>query len=307
MKKVLLVLSIVLIQYINVNAQPYNVDIIIAVEGCQTNGLGPIPIFSEGGVEGKEFLIPARTLPPELAQFQEFYDLFVGGIVGLEQGTLNENVTIMLILRLGECQAANPNVVELIVLTAQVIGDKTGPHDPFSYYFFNDGKKAFIKLNIVKFSEFLQKEGVTIDDLKAWFYAQGFPTDLDPLGISFGSDAQWFYIYLSHFSQFALGVIKNTTDINGPIELPTEFKLEQNFPNPFNPSTQISFALPNYGYTKLTIYNSLGVEVKTLISEMKSAGNHSVSFNADGLSSGMYFYELSSGEFKSTKKMMLVK
>jgi hypothetical protein len=307
MKKLLLILSIVLVHFVNTSAQPYNVNIIIAVEGCESNGFGPIPIFSEGGVEGEEFLIPTRTLPPELVQFQDFYDLFVGGIVGLEQGTLNENVTIMLILRLGECQPANPNVIELIVLTAQVIGDKTGTHDPFAYYYFNDGKKAFIKLKAEQLDEFLKKEGITIDDLKAWFYAQGFPTDLDPYGISFGSDAEWFYIYLSHFSQFVLGVIKSTTHINGMVELPTEFKLEQNFPNPFNPSTKISFALPNAGYTKLTIYNALGVEVKTLISETKAAGNHSVSFNAGDLSSGMYFYEISSGDFKSTKKMMLVK
>ena len=54
--------------------------------------------------------------------------------------------------------------------------------------------------------------------------------------------------------------------------------------------TQIYFALPNDGFTKLTVYNSIGIEVRTLISEMKAAGNHSISFNASELPSGIYFY-----------------
>jgi hypothetical protein len=304
MKKVLLILSIVLIQFINTYAQPYNVNLIItAVLDC--DGVGAIPLFSESGTEGKEFLIPEQTLPPQLAQFQSFYDLFAGGIVGLEQGTLKENVTIILNLQLVQCPAQNPNLVELITITAQVIGDKTGIHDPFTYYQFNEGKKAFLKLKIAKLAEFLQKEGVTIDDLTGWFVAQGFTPDVT--GISFGSDSEWFYVYLNHFSKIVLGVIKNTTDIKGQVEIPTEFKLEQNFPNPFNPVTQISFALPKDGFTNLTVYNSIGVEVSALISEVKAAGNYSISFNASQLPSGIYFYELSSGSFKSTKKMILLK
>ena len=304
MKKVLLILSIVFIQFFNAHAQPYSVNLIIKA-ALDCNGGGGIVLYSESGVEGNEFLIPVQTLPPQLLPLQSYYDLFAGGRVGLEQGTLKENVTLVLNLEFVQCSPQNPNLIELIRLNVQVIGEKSGAHDAFSYYEFNEGKKAFIKLKAAKLAEYLQKEGVTIDELTGWFYAQGFTPDVT--GISFSSDSEWFYIYLSHFSKIVLGVIKNTTNIKGIVEIPTEFKLEQNFPNPFNPATQISFALPRDGFTKLSVFNSIGVEVKTLFSEYKSAGNYSISFNASELPSGIYFYELSSGSFKSTKKMILLK
>jgi hypothetical protein len=98
-------------------------------------------------------------------------------------------------------------------------------------------------------------------------------------------------------------------------EIPTSFSLEQNFPNPFNPTTTIQFSLPKSGDVTLKIYNLLGEEVKTLVDEYREAGNHSVQFNANNLSSGIYFYRLqvldpetSSGQgFVETKKMLLLK
>ncbi len=86
-----------------------------------------------------------------------------------------------------------------------------------------------------------------------------------------------------------------------------DYKLKQNFPNPFNPSTIISFSIPNSGFTQLKIYDMLGNEIKTLISEDKTAGNYNVEFNAEKLSNGIYFYRLVSGKFSETKKMILLK
>jgi photosystem II stability/assembly factor-like uncharacterized protein len=88
---------------------------------------------------------------------------------------------------------------------------------------------------------------------------------------------------------------------------PTEFYLEQNFPNPFNPSTTIQFSLPKSGDVTLKIYNLLGEEVKTLVDEYKEIGNHSIQFNANNLASGIYFYRIQAGSFVQTKKMILVK
>lgn len=86
------------------------------------------------------------------------------------------------------------------------------------------------------------------------------------------------------------------------------FNLEQNYPNPFNPSTKISFSLPESGIVDLNIYNVLGQKVASLVrGENLTAGNHSVSFNASNLSSGVYFYSLKAGNNVVTKKMMLVK
>ena len=88
---------------------------------------------------------------------------------------------------------------------------------------------------------------------------------------------------------------------------PESFKLFQNYPNPFNPGTIINYTLPNSGNVTLKIYNILGDEVATLINEVKPAGNYEVEFNANGLASGIYFYQLKAGEFVQTKKMILMK
>jgi plastocyanin len=86
-----------------------------------------------------------------------------------------------------------------------------------------------------------------------------------------------------------------------------EFKLDQNYPNPFNPSTSIKFQIPSSGFVSLKVYDLLGREVSTLISEYKSSGNYEIEFNASKLTSGFYIYQLKSSSFIQTKKMLLLK
>jgi len=88
---------------------------------------------------------------------------------------------------------------------------------------------------------------------------------------------------------------------------PDEFKLENNYPNPFNPSTNIHYEIPNDGLVTLKVYDELGREVKTLVNQYLSKGRYDINFNADNLASGIYFYRLQSGSFISTKKMLLLK
>ncbi|RPI62213.1 MAG: T9SS C-terminal target domain-containing protein [Ignavibacteriales bacterium] len=88
---------------------------------------------------------------------------------------------------------------------------------------------------------------------------------------------------------------------------PTEFSLQQNFPNPFNPSTQIKFSVPQTSDVKVLITDLLGREVATLVNDNLAAGNYSVDFNASNLSSGIYFYTLIADNFKQSKKMILMK
>ncbi len=90
-------------------------------------------------------------------------------------------------------------------------------------------------------------------------------------------------------------------------ELPTTYSLSQNFPNPFNPSTTINFSLIKASDVKLTIFNVLGQKVATLVDNRMNAGAYSVQFNAKDLSSGVYFYRIEAGDFKSNKKMLLLK
>ena len=86
-----------------------------------------------------------------------------------------------------------------------------------------------------------------------------------------------------------------------------DFDLRQNYPNPFNPVTVISFQVPVLSYVTLKIYDILGREIASLISEEKNAGNYKVKFNGNSLPSGIYFYKLSAGDYFQTKKMLLLK
>lgn len=87
----------------------------------------------------------------------------------------------------------------------------------------------------------------------------------------------------------------------------TDYSLSQNYPNPFNPTTIISWQVPVSGHQTLKVYDLLGREVATLVDEFKPAGVYNFKFNADNLASGIYIYQLKSGEFLSAKKMILMK
>lgn len=92
-------------------------------------------------------------------------------------------------------------------------------------------------------------------------------------------------------------------DINSPIE----FTLSQNYPNPFNPLTRIRYSIPVSSLVKLQVYDILGREVETIVKTEQAAGNYEVEFNGANLSSGLYIYRISAGNFISAKKMLLLK
>jgi len=89
--------------------------------------------------------------------------------------------------------------------------------------------------------------------------------------------------------------------------LPEQYELSQNYPNPFNPTTEISFAIPNAGYVKLLVYNSVGEVVSELVNGYKETGGYTVTFDANYLTSGVYFYRLEAGNYSEVKKMSLLK
>ena len=103
------------------------------------------------------------------------------------------------------------------------------------------------------------------------------------------------------------GQFEYSTVIEVDAGLPKQFALAQNYPNPFNPATVISYQLPVASNVSLKIYDALGKEVATLVSTRQEAGGHSIAFNANTLSSGVYFYRLQTENFVQTKKMMFVK
>ena len=118
------------------------------------------------------------------------------------------------------------------------------------------------------------------------------------------------YFRLRQFDFDGTSTIYNSVEVTGP--LPNTFALNQNHPNPFNPSTTISFSLPVEANVSIKLFNMLGQEVAQIAEKDFQAGNHNVEFNASNLSSGAYIYTLEAvGEnginFKSTKKMLLLR
>ncbi len=89
--------------------------------------------------------------------------------------------------------------------------------------------------------------------------------------------------------------------------VPASFNISQNYPNPFNPETKIRFSVPYSSFVKLTVFNSLGQQIKELVNSDMHAGEYETNFNAANLSSGIYYYTLSSGIFQKTMKMLLIK
>ncbi|MCX6170063.1 MAG: T9SS type A sorting domain-containing protein [Ignavibacteriales bacterium] len=109
------------------------------------------------------------------------------------------------------------------------------------------------------------------------------------------------------FFAYSFSVDSRNTDVATTEEIPTEFALMQNFPNPFNPTTNIKFALPKESNVTLKIYNILGEEVANLVNKVMPAGYHTVNFDATKLASGMYIYRIEAGSFVQVKKMLLMK
>ncbi|MDH4069326.1 MAG: zinc-dependent metalloprotease [Ignavibacteria bacterium] len=111
-------------------------------------------------------------------------------------------------------------------------------------------------------------------------------------------------VWIDHF----LITTDNVTSVNGgTAEIPGEYRLEQNFPNPFNPETTIRINLPQASHVKLTIYTTLGQEVATLANKVFPAGRHTMRWDGAGMPSGIYFYRLESKGFLESRKMVLLK
>lgn len=95
--------------------------------------------------------------------------------------------------------------------------------------------------------------------------------------------------------------------VNVEVAAPMKYELTQNYPNPFNPSTNIKFTIPEAGLVKLSVFNLLGQEIKTLVDEQRQPGTYTQKFDATELNSGVYFYELRVNDFIQTKKMQFLK
>jgi hypothetical protein len=133
------------------------------------------------------------------------------------------------------------------------------------------------------------------DGVGGWFVPR--------LDIQGSVDAPFYEVYVQRIIDGHS--IDNASDRNS--SLPSVYTLSQNFPNPFNPSTQINFDLPRTGDVTLKVFDVLGREVSTLTNGKLDAGSHHILFDASNMPSGMYIYRIQADGFEASKKMLLVK
>jgi hypothetical protein len=112
---------------------------------------------------------------------------------------------------------------------------------------------------------------------------------------------------ISAYSAVAVFATGTTLNVNEITELPKEFELLQNYPNPLNPTTIISYQLPVNSFVTLNVYDVIGREVRTLVNGPKASGSYTIQFDGSDLPSGVYFYRLRAGDFTSVKKLILLK
>lgn len=158
--------------------------------------------------------------------------------------------------------------------------------------------------------------GYKSSDPKAWWSTNAGVnwTEISPAKPGDGSDLTQTQ-FVSNSLGYSVGYYKalrftppgSTAVEQEGSSVPTSYTLDQNFPNPFNPSTTIRFSIPNTGNVTLKVYNLLGMEVATLVNGELSAGTHRVSFDASNLPSGVYFYRIDAGSFSDVRKMALLK
>ncbi len=154
---------------------------------------------------------------------------------------------------------------------------------------------------LVSAGPFTLKVGEPVTIIVAHIVGRGTDS-LNSITVSRGFSEAVEGFYKSNFTDIVVSVDdKNTKPV------PSSFILYQNYPNPFNPTTKINFVIPKSSVVNLKVYDILGREVATLVNEEKHPGSYEIEFDGSKLSSGVYFYQLNSGSFISTKKMLIIK
>lgn len=276
-----------------------------------------IPIGETGYIlEGETFTVIPYVLPGnpyDLQGFQGLFNAFVGGTFGIDDGAINNNIRLDICLSNLSAGTHGYHALngEPLFLFFEIMVTDLSTGDQYSgdnHFYFNDGKKFRFYLNLhPAFFAFAQLAGIDTGDYGFAYFindewvADGIETVAENGKISFIAD------HLSKFGGGRSGIGNTAGVIEDNNETPENYNLLANYPNPFNPSTKITFNLTKDGFTTLKVYNLLGREVATLISEYKDKGSYEVEFNAADLPSGVYLYELRTSDSVLTEKMLLLR
>ena len=173
-----------------------------------------------------------------------------------------------------------------------------------SFYNWNNGRIYNYSISVsIDMNQWTEVVSPSLSSSEEWTINEFQPINARYIKIDFinSNQSTWASLWEGEL----WGNAPTSVDIEETI--PEGFKLEQNYPNPFNPVTTIIYVIPEKTEVSLKIFNSLGIEISTLINEEKTAGSYSVKFDATRLASGIYFYALNAGSYSETKKMILMK
>ncbi len=254
-------------------------------------------------VEGQEYIIPQVTLNPPFSNYQYYYNAIVGSKFYIEDGGLDHNVLIRILLEV-------PPQIPWIVDGKKVWFFATFEVDGVigqDFYFLND-KAAVLEIpRTTAFDNMIQELG--FQPGTHWlftYYKQG--VGFVNLDISTINQPDKVICKLRHFSEVA-GSTQSELSVDEEIlnQIPLAFDLKQNYPNPFNPSTIIEYSIPENSFVRLSLHNSLGELISILTEGNKSKGVYRYKFNATYLPSGIYIYKLEMNDRVLAKKMILIK
>ena len=229
---------------------------------------------------------------------------------------MDKDVTIMFVISGIDCSSGlymKGKYGEKFFFNVNLIILINGQEQPTPYYFKNL-KKCILRIpNSIDLRDFISNTGISQNSPVNFYYRKdnNFSNDdivtIKPTD-STGTENSYYEVSLRHFSNVVGMEESSVTSVeNSESKTPANFKLEQNFPNPFNPSTKINYSLANSSFVEINVYNILGIKVENIVREFQNAGSHSISFNAAGIPSGFYVYELKAGNYQATKKMIYLK
>jgi len=195
----------------------------------------------------------------------------------------------------------------LFLLTSSVLFSQTTHDVTVQNFSFSPQTLTITTGDIVKWTNISGTHNVRAND-NSFYSGSAAPAPWE-FTHTFTTAGDFPYYCEPHASMGMTGtiVVQNPVGVNDDELLAKEFELEQNFPNPFNPGTIISYSVPTSSFINLKVYDILGNEIAVLVNEEKQAGNYQINFDASKLTGGVYFYQLRTNSFVDTKKMILMK
>ncbi|MAT58467.1 MAG: hypothetical protein CMF23_10895 [Ignavibacteriae bacterium] len=310
MKKYILILTLLLASVMS--AQPYTVNYQLnVVDPCTNSNYTALTGQFNAG-ESFTADLTNWSIPNSLLPWEDLIKFFDGSVWSLDECAISENLQLAINITKLNCGTENDYDYDdplFFYVEVAVIGQNSGVTPVDQDYMFNSGCFATLDIPITPEKIALLTElDISIADIACAYYYAG--SGWTSSGMSWTIENNTLSLQLSHFSKFGggKGTLVSSVESEEVInQIPSKFNLDQNYPNPFNPTTNIRYTLPTEGEVTLKVYNTLGVEVETLVKGLKPAGTYEIKFNADNMPSGIYFYELRMNNNSLTRKMLLVK